>query len=58
MREWGYDFPESWGEVRVPWWSRVLMRIVRVPRMVYWRYFRFADYVKKRPGGLAPNPRS
>jgi len=57
MREWGYAFPESWGEVRVPWWSRTLMRVVRVPRMVYWRYFRFADYVKKRPGGLAPNPR-
>jgi hypothetical protein len=58
MREWGYEFPESWGEVRVPWWSHVLMRIVRVPRMIYWKYFRFADYVKKRPGGLAPNPRS
>ena len=58
MREWGYEFPESWGEVRVPRWSHVVMRIVRVPRMVYWRYFRYADYVKKRPGGLAPNPRS
>ena len=33
------------------------MRIVRVPRMIYWRYFRYADYVKKQPGGLAPNPR-
>ena len=58
MREWGYEFPGSWGDVRVPWWSEVLMRIVRVPRMIYWRYFRFSDYVKKRPGGLAPNPRS
>ena len=57
MREWGYEFPPSWGSVRVPWWSGIFMRIVRVPRMIYWRFFRFADYVKKRPGGLAPNPR-
>jgi hypothetical protein len=57
MREWGYEFPASWGEVGVPWWSTVLMRIVRVPRMLYWKYLRFADYVKKRPGGLARSPR-
>jgi hypothetical protein len=58
MQEWGYEFPASWGPVSVPWWSHVLMRVVRVPRMIYWKYFRFADYVKKRPGGLAPDTRS
>jgi hypothetical protein len=57
MREWGYEFPESWGTMKVPWWSGPLMRIIRIPRMVYWKYLRFSDYVKKRPGGLAPNPR-
>lgn len=57
MREWDYEFPASWGAVHVPWWSTPLMRTVRVPRMLYWKYLRFADYVKKRPGGLAPNPR-
>lgn len=57
MEEWGYAFPEAWGEVHVPMWSRILLHIVRVPRMLYWKYIRFADYVKKRPGGLAPNAR-
>ncbi|HEX6475569.1 MAG TPA: hypothetical protein VF114_10845 [Candidatus Limnocylindria bacterium] len=47
MEEWGYTFPPEWGTVRVPWWSRVLMRQVRFVRGVYWRYFRFGDYVKK-----------
>jgi hypothetical protein len=55
MRHWGYEFPESWGTVRVPWWSGPLMRLVRIPRMIYWKYFRFADYLNRRPGGMAPN---
>lgn len=56
MAEWGYAFPAEWGRVRVPWWSKVLARIARFVRGVYWRYFRFGDYVKKgrryvaRPG--------
>ena len=32
------------------------MRIIRIPRMIYWKYLRFSDYVKKRPGGVAPQP--
>ena len=47
MEEWGYAFPGEWGNVRVPWWSRLLVRGVRFVRGVYWRYFRFGDYVKK-----------
>ena len=57
MEEWGYAFPEAWGPVHVPAWSRWLMRVVRVFRGVYWRYLRFGDYVKRRPGGLLANPR-
>jgi hypothetical protein len=56
--EWGYEFPESWGRVRVPWWSGPFMRLVRIPRMIYWKYFRFADYLNRRPGGMAPTTRS
>ena len=54
MREWGYTFPQAWGDVRVPRWSTLLMRAIRPFRGAYWKYFRFADYVKKRPGGMLP----
>jgi hypothetical protein len=49
LEQWGYRFPESWDQVRVPTWSKVLMRIIRVYRSIYWKYFRFADYVARRP---------
>ena len=57
MREWGYRFPESWGAVKVPAWSRVLLKVIRPFRMLYWKYLRFADYVRKRPGGALTIPR-
>jgi hypothetical protein len=57
MREWGYEFPASWGGVRVPAWSRLLLKITRAFRMLYWKYFRFSDYVRKRPGGVLTIPR-
>jgi hypothetical protein len=47
MDEWGYEFPAEWGKVRVPLWSRVLARIVRFFRGIYWKYFRFGDYTKR-----------
>jgi hypothetical protein len=47
MVEWGYRFPPEWGTVRVPVWSTALMRTVRLFRSVYWKYFRFGDYVKR-----------
>lgn len=56
MQRWGYDFPASWGPVRVPWWSRVLYHIAHLVRSVYWRYFRFADYTRRRPGGVLALP--
>jgi hypothetical protein len=54
MSDWGYAFPEAWGPVRAPWWSRLLYRLARIPRWIYWTRFRFSDYVKKgRGAGLA-----
>ena len=49
MEEWGYAFPETWGTVRTPAWSGLLMRVARFYRGIYWKYFRFADYVAKKP---------
>lgn len=57
MERWGYRFPESWGAVRVPWWSRVLYRIAHMVRIFYWTRIRFADYVRRRPGGILAVPR-
>jgi hypothetical protein len=48
MKEWGYAFPEAWAPVRVPWWSTMLLKLVRIPRMVYWKYLRYADYTKRQ----------
>lgn len=57
MEQWGYSFPASWGDVRVPAWSRLLFRVAHAFRSVYWKYFRFADYVRRRPGGPIAIPR-
>jgi hypothetical protein len=54
MEQWGYAFPAEWGTVRAPWWSRLLYRVARVPRAIYWRFFRFSDYVRRQPGGMTP----
>jgi hypothetical protein len=56
MEQWGYEFPESWGPVRVPGWSKLLMRFVRVYRAIYWKYLRFGDYVARRPRRQAVGP--
>lgn len=56
MERWGYTFPASWGAVRVPRWSRLLYWIAHAFRSVYWTYFRFSDYVMRKPGGALPIP--
>jgi hypothetical protein len=56
MQEWGYQFPESWGAVRVPLRSKVLYRLARVPRTIYWRLFRYRDYVRMLPTRLYHPP--
>lgn len=57
MEEWGYSFPEEWEAPAVPAWSKLFYRAARIPREIYWRYFRFADYTKRQPGGMRPIPR-
>jgi hypothetical protein len=42
MAEWGYAFPEGWGRRRVPVWARLLFRVARFGRGVYWKYIRVA----------------
>jgi hypothetical protein len=56
MSRWGYAFPAAWGKRRVPAWSHLLYRIAHVVRSVYWKHFRFVDYVQRRPGGVMPIP--
>ena len=46
MQEWGYEFPEYWGNVTVPWWSTVFLRVARIPRLAYWKYFRYSDHAR------------
>jgi hypothetical protein len=55
LEQWGYGFPQSWGPVSAPFWSKVLMRIARVYRSIYWKYIRFGDYVARRPPRPAGN---
>ncbi|MDP8904620.1 MAG: hypothetical protein M3N29_04785 [Chloroflexota bacterium] len=42
MREWGYEFPASWGSPKVPLWARLAYRVARVFRTIYWRFIRVA----------------
>ncbi len=50
MEEWGYSFPREWANARVPLWSKVLLRLVRVFRSVYWNYARHRN--PRRPSQL------
>jgi hypothetical protein len=48
MREWDYDFPESWGDLPVPIWSEAEQRLLRFYRGLYWRFVRSAPTVTPR----------
>ena len=50
MREWNYDFPESWGDVSVPAWSEAEQRVLRFYRGLYWRFVRSVPTVTPRKG--------
>ena len=54
MKQWGYELPEEWGDVRVPYWSTAYFRVARAARSVYWRFLRFRD--PRRPGKLSESP--
>jgi len=38
MRYWGYQFPESWNNIKEPWYGQVLYNITNIPSKIYWRY--------------------
>ena len=40
MRYWGYTFPESWSNIKEPWYTAPLYHVLNVPRKLYWRYLR------------------
>lgn len=54
MKEWGYDFPAEWGDVRPPVWSGPYFGVARLARSVYWKFLRFRD--PRRPGKLSESP--
>ena len=58
MEEWGYSFPEGWGEVTVPRWSKVVLKVARLFRGIYWKHLRFADYTGRGPTRRPVNPQA
>jgi hypothetical protein len=54
MKQWGYDFPAEWGDVRIPGWATVYHSVARLVRSVYWRFLRFRN--PRRPGKLSDSP--
>lgn len=56
MQEWGYAFPDSWGDVSVPAWSEAALRLLRLYRGAYWRFLRRAPTVKPRGRKAAELP--
>jgi hypothetical protein len=48
MREWGYEFPESFGDAQVPAWSVAALKVLRLYRGLYWRHLRRARGACKR----------
>lgn len=41
MRQWGYRFPEAWGDMRTSRWVVMQFRLVGALRTFYWRHLRF-----------------
>lgn len=41
MREWGYEFPREWGDMRVTWWNQLEYDFLNVFRTMYWKYLRY-----------------
>ena len=38
MRYWKYEFPESWNDIKEPWYSETVYHIVNFFRKIYWKY--------------------
>ena len=40
MKEWGYEFPEEWGDSTIPWWNQMEYEFFTFFRRLYWSFFR------------------
>ena len=40
MRQWGYAFPDDWGQAEAPVSSEILYRMLALPRTFYWKRLR------------------
>lgn len=40
MKRWGYDFPDNWNHISIPWYSFALYHVVNVARIIFWKFLR------------------
>jgi hypothetical protein len=40
LKRWNYDFPESWNNIKVPWYSFAMYNFFNVLRKIFWIYLR------------------
>lgn len=40
MKEWGYEFPQEWGNDPIPWWNQMEFQVFTGIRKIYWTYLR------------------
>ncbi len=40
MEYWGYKFPESWNNIKMPANAKLIYNLINVPRKLYWRFLR------------------
>ncbi len=40
MKQWGYDFPESWEKYKTPWYAFPIYRFFNGLRKIFWLYLR------------------
>jgi hypothetical protein len=38
MRYWHYEFPESWNDIKEPWYSALIYHTANFFRKIYWKY--------------------
>ena len=46
MKQWGYEFPSSWGDTSIPWWNQLEFEFFTFLRSVYWKYLRARVYAR------------
>ena len=40
MMQWGYEFPEAWGDQPISWWNQVEFEFFTFWRRLYWGLLR------------------